>query len=86
LDGDRSAERIRDVVAPAIPLGTLLRDEANLERLRSISNEAFNSVVWEAISFVVDATGEDSMYTWDAHGIHRLRIEGSETARGEVRA
>jgi hypothetical protein len=85
LDGDRSAERIRDVVAPAIPLGTLLRDEANLERLRSISNEAFNSVVWEAISFVVDATGEDSMHTWDAHGIHRLKIEGSETARIEER-
>jgi hypothetical protein len=53
--------------------------------LRSISNEAFNSVVWEAISFVVDATGEDSMYTWDAHGIHRLKIEGSETARIEER-
>jgi hypothetical protein len=63
----------------------ILRDEANLERLRTVSDEGFNSVVWEAISFVVDATGEDSMYTWDAHGIHRLKVEGSEIARIQKR-
>lgn len=89
LEGEREGleEFLRSVqfLAKWADVKRVLRDEASLETLRSISNEAFNPVVWEAISFVVDATGEDSMYTWDAHGIHRFRIESSEAARIEER-
>lgn len=63
-----------------------LRDDTNLEKLRSANARAFNDVVWEAIETVIFSTGEDSMWTWETpRGIHRLRIPTSETSRIEER-
>lgn len=64
----------------------VLRDEANLEKLRTANTGVFNPVVWEAISSVIYSTGEDCIWTWDSpRGIHRLRISTSETACIEER-
>lgn len=63
----------------------VLRDEERLMKLRTASDEGFNPVVWETVSLVIDATGEDSIWTWDSHGVHRLRVTSSELPRLEQR-
>lgn len=63
----------------------VLRDEERLEKLGSTSREGFNPVVWQTVGLVIDATGEDDMYTWDARGINRLRVPSKDLARIEER-
>jgi len=64
----------------------VLRDEERLERLRLASLEGFNPVVWKAVSLVIEATGEEAIWTtWGSHGVHCLQVTSSELSRIQER-
>lgn len=63
----------------------ILRDEERMERLRSISKDEFNPIVWEAIRFVIEAMGDSYVHPWDDVGTARLTVASKETTRIEER-